>query len=76
MTDLELIFSMLGEKVTTQITRSKDAQEFLECKNPPQEGGGVAGNARRDAVAMIGRPVVYGENYIPEPEKEKIKRLQ
>jgi prophage antirepressor-like protein len=76
MTDMELIFSMLGEKVTTEITRSKDALKFHECKNAAQEGGGVAGNARCDAEAKIGRPVVSGGNYLTEPEKEKRKRLQ
>ncbi len=44
MTDLELIFTMLGEKVTTEITRSKEAKNFPECKTAAREGGGVAGN--------------------------------
>ena len=32
MNDLELIFTMLGEKVTTEITRSKNSKNFPECK--------------------------------------------
>lgn len=74
MTDLELIFTMLGEKVTTEITRSKDAENFHECKTAAREGGGVAGNARRDAEKKIGRSVISKENYLIEPEKEKEKR--
>ncbi|MDI6737251.1 MAG: Bro-N domain-containing protein, partial [Nanoarchaeota archaeon] len=33
MNDLELIFSMLGEKATTEIARAKDAKGFDENKN-------------------------------------------
>ncbi|HKZ36602.1 MAG TPA: hypothetical protein VJ184_03050 [Chryseolinea sp.] len=76
MNDLELIFTMLGEKVTTEITRSKNAENFPECKTAAIEGGGVAGNARLDAEKKIGRSVISNENYIIEPEKVKRKRLQ
>ena len=31
MTDLELIFNMLGEKSTTEITKSRDDQGFEQC---------------------------------------------
>ena len=76
MADLELIFTMLGEKVTTEITRSKEAKNFPECKTAAREGGKVAGNARRDAENKIGKPVISKENYLVEPEKVKRKRLQ
>jgi len=76
MTDLELIFTMLGEKVTTEITKSKEAKNFHECKTAAKEGGGVAGNARHDAENKIGKPVISKENYIIESEKVKRKRLQ
>ena len=75
MNDLELIFSMLGKRVTTEITREKDAQEFNECKGAAKEGGEVAGNARKDAERRIGKPLISGENYLEEPEREKKKRL-
>lgn len=39
MNDLELIFTMLGEKVTTEITRSKNPENFPECKTAAIEGG-------------------------------------
>ena len=42
MNDLELIFTMLGEKVTTEITKSKDAKDFPECSKAAKEGGEVA----------------------------------
>jgi len=33
MTDLELIFTMLGEAASTEITRNKDAQGFRQKQN-------------------------------------------
>jgi hypothetical protein len=42
MNDLELIFSMLGEAATTEITRNKDTQGFDENKQAAIEGGSVA----------------------------------
>ena len=71
MNDLELIFSMLGERVSTEITRTKDAIGFDENKGAAKEGGEVAGNARRDAEKRIGRSVMSGENYLFESEKKK-----
>jgi hypothetical protein len=75
MGDLELIFTMLGEKVTTEITRSKDAKGLPKCEDAAKEGGEVAGNARKETERKIGRPVASPENYLAEPEKEKRKRL-
>ena len=54
MTDLELIFSMLGEKLSTEATRVKDAQGFAENKQAAQEGGSIAGRARVDAEKSLG----------------------
>lgn len=71
MTDLELIFSMLGEKVTTEITQNEDADGFVECKDAANRGGRVAGNARVDAENEIGKPIVTEDNYLIEPEKQK-----
>tara|TARA_Y100000310_G_scaffold334233_1_gene413508 strand:- start:42486 stop:43313 length:828 start_codon:yes stop_codon:yes gene_type:complete len=75
MNDLELIFTMLGEKVTTEITKNKNAQGFQENKQTAREGGTVAGNARREAEEKIGKTVVSDENYLSTSEKEKRKRL-
>ena len=64
MTDLELIFSMLGEASTTEIARNRDAQGFAQNEQAAHEGGSVAGNARRDLEKKSGRKVVTNENYI------------
>ncbi|MCX9013589.1 MAG: Bro-N domain-containing protein [Candidatus Methanoperedens sp.] len=71
MTDLELIFSMLGEKVTTEITQNEEAIGLLECKGAAKRGGRVAGKARVDAEKEIGKPIVSKENYLIEPEKQR-----
>ena len=76
MDELEIIFSMLGEKVTTEITINKDAQGFIECAVAAKQGGEVAGNARKEAEEKIGRSVVSEENYLDAPEtKENLQRF-
>jgi len=48
MTDLELIFSMLGEASTTEITKKINAKGFVENHKSAKAGGTVAGNARKE----------------------------
>ena len=74
MTDLELIFSMLGEAATTEITQVDDAHGFHESKHAARKGGKVAGKARKDLEAKTGKRVVSPENYLAISQKEK-KRL-
>jgi prophage antirepressor-like protein len=71
MTDLELIFSMLGEASTTAIARSKDTQGFDENKQAAKEGGKVAGDARKQLEHQTGETVVSKENYLLPKEKKK-----
>lgn len=63
MTDLELIFSMLGEASTTEIAREKDAQGFIENHSAARSGGQVAGNARKDLEARTKKKVITKENF-------------
>ena len=72
MNDLEQIFSMLGEAATTEITRNEDAQGFLENQDAAQEGGDVAGKARRDLESRTGKRVVSRQNYLQQPEDRKL----
>jgi len=71
MTDLELIFSMLGEAATTEITRVDDAKGFHESKHAGRKGGEVAGKARKDLEKKTGKKVVSSENYLTVPESRK-----
>ena len=75
MDDLELIFTMLGEKVTSEIAKSRNAAGFGENKDAAIDGGEVAGNARKETERKTGRKVVSKENYLDLPEKVKRKQL-
>ena len=77
MTDLELIFSMLGEAATTEIARNRDAQGFPQNEHAARSGGKVAGNARRELQKKSGRKVVTSENYLALAQSaKKPKRLR
>jgi len=71
MTDLELIFSMLGEAATTEITRVDDAKGFQESKHAARKGGEVAGKAREDLERKTRKKVVSRENYLTMPQSAK-----
>ena len=71
MTDLELIFSMLGEASTTKIARSKNAQGFLQNRNAAQKGGKIAGEAREKLELESGEKISSSENYLKEPQSRK-----
>lgn len=71
MTDLELIFTMLGEKVTTEISKSEQPKGMPANQKVAKRGGSVAGKARKDTEKEIGRSVVSGGNYLGE-DKNKL----
>ncbi len=71
MDDLELIFSMLGERVSTEITRTEDKQGFVQVEDAAIRGGKVAGNARKEAERELGRQVSSKDNYLVSPERKK-----
>ncbi|MBU1623117.1 MAG: Bro-N domain-containing protein [Nanoarchaeota archaeon] len=74
MTDLELIFSMLGEKVSTEITKNEDKQGFHECQDAATRGGKVAGKAREETEKEIGNKVVSSKNYLSLKQKKKLEK--
>ncbi|MBI4210237.1 MAG: Bro-N domain-containing protein [Candidatus Diapherotrites archaeon] len=71
MDDLELILTMLGEATTTRITREKDSREFHRLKTDANDGGSVAGEARRNIEKKLGKSVVSGGNYLEKAEGAK-----
>ena len=72
MTDLELIFSMLGEAATTEITRNKDAKGFNQNRDVARRGGTIAGNARARLEAESGRKVVTKQNYLDNQSPKQL----
>jgi DNA-damage-inducible protein D len=71
MTDLELIFTMLGEASTTEIARKKDAIGFDENEKAAKEGGKIAGDARIALEKKTGEKVSIKDNYKEIPESKK-----
>jgi hypothetical protein len=72
MTDLELIFTMLGEAGTTEIARRRDAQGFGDNRKAAKQGGAVAGNARKELEAKSGKPVLSKVNYLAQPATAEV----
>jgi len=62
MTDLELIFTMLGETATRNEAKAKDAQGFDENKQAAIEGGAAAGDALDAFEKRTGQKVVSNQN--------------
>lgn len=71
MTDLELIFSMLGEASTTAIVKTKNPKGFIQNKVVAKQGGRIAGDARKALEIKTGEKVVSKDNYLLEGEKTK-----
>ena len=65
MDDLELIFTMLGERVTTEISQQEDPETFEESRQIAKRGGNVAGVARKETEKELGRSVSNPNNYLP-----------
>ncbi len=64
MDDLELIFTMLGERVTTEISETEQPETFDENKKVAKRGGNVAGIARKQTEKELGRGVVSHKNFL------------
>ena len=71
MDDLELIFTMLGERSTTEIHRTEDSQGMKKLETDAKEGGAIAGSARKKLEKRLKRSIVLKKNYLQKPEKEK-----
>ncbi|MFH0919211.1 MAG: Bro-N domain-containing protein [Fibrobacterota bacterium] len=66
MSDLELIFTMLGERVTTEISEQEKPETFEKNKIVAKRGGRVAGTARKETEKELGRSIVTKQNFLPK----------
>jgi len=73
MDDFELIFTMLGERSTTEIPRQEDSRGLPKLRQDAGRGGKVAGIARKELEKELGRTVVSKGNYLPKSHKKKLK---
>jgi len=71
MTDLELIFTMLGEASTTAITREEDSYGLSECKKSAHKGGNIAKRAREDLEHNLGKSIISQSNFLSKKEEKK-----
>ena len=69
MDDLELIFTMLGERVTTEISQKEEPDTFEKSKKIAKRGGKVAGIARKETEKELGRSVSTPSNFLPPSEQ-------
>lgn len=58
MTNTELILNMLAEASTKDISQAVNPKDFEESKKVAQQGGTIAGNARKELEAKTGKKVV------------------
>lgn len=76
MTDLELIFTMLGEKVTTEISKVEKPETFDGNKKVAKRWWSVAWNARKETEKEIGKSVVSEKNYLSNWTNDNILTTQ
>lgn len=71
MKDWELIFTMFGEKATTDITITRNAKGLEENKQAAQRGGQIAHNARKELEQETGKTIVLKDNFLNLTNKKK-----
>ena len=72
MTDFELIFTMLGEKVTTEISKKEKPKDMPKNKKVAKRGGKVAGKARKETEKELGRSVISKKNFLLPKKSVKL----
>ncbi len=73
MTNLELVLNMLAEASTTAISEKVEPKDFEENKKVAQEGGSVAGVARKKLEEKVGKTVLSSKKFGGRRDKEKLK---
>ena len=71
MTDFELIFTMLGEKVTTEISKKEKPETFEKNKKVAKRGGSVAGKARKETEKEIGKSIISTQNFLSSTNQDE-----
>ena len=71
MDDFELIFTMLGERTTTEIHRTENSRGVSKLKSDAREGGEIAGGAREKLEERLGRSIVTKNNFLPQKKKKR-----
>jgi len=72
MDDFELIFTMLGERSTTEIHRTENSKGVAKLKADAKAGGDIAGGARKKLEKRLGKSIVTKDNYLKKPQNKKL----
>lgn len=72
MDDFELIFTMLGERSTTEIHKTENSKGVKKLKNDAKAGGVIAGGARKQLEKRLGRSIISKDNYLNKAEDQKL----
>ena len=64
MTTLEIVLNMLAEATTTELTKTTNPEGLEENRKVAKEGGGIAGNARKEIEERTGKPVISPKNAV------------
>jgi DNA-damage-inducible protein D len=72
MDDFELIFTMLGERSTTEIHRTEDSKGLQKLSEDAKAGGDIAGGARKELEKRLGKSIVSKKNYLKEAENKSL----
>lgn len=75
MDDFELIFTMLGERSTTEIHRQENSIGVPKLKQDARRGGKIAGVARKELEKELGRTLVSKQNYLPKKKAKRREKL-
>ena len=67
MTNTELALNLLAEVSTTELSRMQNPRGYDETKEVTISGGEIAGNARKELEAKLGRTVISTSN-VATPE--------
>ena len=73
MSDLELIFTMLGEGLTNKLAIQEDVQGFNDNSRVAKKGGKAAGDALIAAEKDTGVKVITTDNFLKQIEEAKKK---
>ncbi len=75
MDDFELILTMLSERTTTEIHRTKNTKGLPRLKDDARASGQIAGTARKQIERKIGRSVVSKNNFLQTKDTKKLKKV-
>jgi len=64
---------MLGERVTTEISKEEKPNTFVKNKSVAKRGGNIAGNARKETEKELGRSVISKQKILTDDDTTKLE---